>query len=93
MFWLQFLPESPSLSVSQGDFKGALRTLEQIARMNGATMPEGRLVTRAEHVSTACMVLVHLFGTGLYVNFLNTWHVDGYAHELKPHHGRRQKGS
>uniref|UniRef100_W5NJX4 SVOP-like n=2 Tax=Lepisosteus oculatus TaxID=7918 RepID=W5NJX4_LEPOC len=44
MFLFQFIPESARYNVSAGNVSGALQTLQRIARMNGSSLPEGKLV-------------------------------------------------
>lgn len=39
----QFIPESARYNMSTGNTAAALATLQRIARMNGAAMPEGQL--------------------------------------------------
>ncbi|MBN3304524.1 SVOPL protein, partial [Amia calva] len=43
----QFIPESARYNVSAGNVKAAVQTLEHIARMNRASLPEGRLMEPA----------------------------------------------
>ncbi|XP_018602612.1 putative transporter SVOPL isoform X1 [Scleropages formosus] len=44
----QFIPESARFNVSEGNVKAAVATLERIARMNKASLPEGNLVEPPE---------------------------------------------
>ncbi|XP_068162962.1 putative transporter SVOPL [Antennarius striatus] len=44
LFLFKFIPESARYNVSAGNYDAAVRTLEKIARMNGAALPPGRLV-------------------------------------------------
>uniref|UniRef100_A0A8C9RDA8 SVOP-like n=1 Tax=Scleropages formosus TaxID=113540 RepID=A0A8C9RDA8_SCLFO len=46
--WGQFIPESARFNVSEGNVKAAVATLERIARMNKASLPEGNLVEPPE---------------------------------------------
>lgn len=44
----QFIPESARYNVSTGNVAAALATLQKIAKMNGAVMPEGVLTEPAK---------------------------------------------
>lgn len=39
----QFIPESARFQVSAGNIKGAMSTLNRIAKMNNGILPEGEL--------------------------------------------------
>ncbi|XP_071776636.1 putative transporter SVOPL isoform X2 [Centroberyx gerrardi] len=47
IFLFKFIPESARYNVSAGNIKGAMETLQKIARMNKAYLPPGRLVEPA----------------------------------------------
>uniref|UniRef100_A0A3P9H1F1 SVOP-like n=2 Tax=Oryzias latipes TaxID=8090 RepID=A0A3P9H1F1_ORYLA len=47
IFLFKFIPESARYNVSAGNVDAALKTLQRIARMNRAGLPEGRLVEPA----------------------------------------------
>ncbi|XP_071389352.1 putative transporter SVOPL isoform X2 [Centroberyx affinis] len=47
IFLFKFIPESARYNVSAGNIKGAMETLQKIARMNKASLPPGRLLEPA----------------------------------------------
>ncbi|XP_038564606.1 putative transporter SVOPL isoform X1 [Micropterus salmoides] len=47
IFLFKFVPESARYNVSAGNIQAALETLQKIAKMNGASLPPGRLVEPA----------------------------------------------
>ncbi|XP_036374339.1 putative transporter SVOPL [Megalops cyprinoides] len=54
----QFIPESARFNVSAGNVKGAVETLQQIAKMNRASLPEGELVEPVVNERGSCYILV-----------------------------------
>ncbi|NXA85027.1 SVOP protein, partial [Melanocharis versteri] len=55
----KFIPESARYNVSTGNTAAALATLQRIARMNGANMPEGQLRERAKERRGRFKDLIH----------------------------------
>nr|XP_031359541.1 putative transporter SVOPL [Lonchura striata domestica] len=55
----QFIPESARYNVSTGNTGAALATLQRIARMNGAAMPEGQLREPAKERRGRFKDLIH----------------------------------
>ncbi|KAL2309346.1 hypothetical protein Nmel_005540 [Mimus melanotis] len=55
----QFIPESARYNVSTGNMGAALATLQRIARMNGAAMPEGQLRQPAKERRGRFKDLIH----------------------------------
>ncbi|XP_070710109.1 putative transporter SVOPL [Pempheris klunzingeri] len=47
IFLFKFIPESARYNVSAGNVEAAVTTLQRIAKMNGASLPAGRLVEQA----------------------------------------------
>ncbi|XP_048869254.1 putative transporter SVOPL [Brienomyrus brachyistius] len=53
-----FIPESARFNVSAGNIRGAMATLQRIARMNSASLPEGDLMEPVQSERGNCYILV-----------------------------------
>ena len=70
----QFIPESARYNVSAGNIQAAVETLQKIAKMNRASLPEGRLVeppvVSSLWAQTRVLAISLISDIGLYVQYI-----------------------